>query len=60
MTLLSEIGAVSHESDQDLQAKKRETLEKEHFPFYLSKLEEIAKENNGHLAAGKVSSLLNK
>jgi len=49
------ITAVHQETDPDLQAKKREVLEKEHFPFYLEKLEAIATENNGHLAVGKLT-----
>lgn len=45
-----EIGIVNYEPDTKLQEEKRKILNVETIPFYLNKLEEIAKENNGHLA----------
>lgn len=50
-----EIAVVSYETDAAVQEAKRGPLEKETLPFYLEKLEEIAKENNGHFALKKVS-----
>lgn len=49
-----EIAVVSYEADEAVQAKKREPLEAEIIPFYLEKLDSLAKENNGHFALGKV------
>lgn len=51
-----EIAVVSYETDVAVQEAKRGPLEKETLPFYLEKLEEIAKENNGHFALKKVST----
>lgn len=51
---LLEIAVVSYEADEAVQAKKREPLEAEIIPFYLEKLDSLAKENNGHFALGKV------
>lgn len=51
-----EIAAVHYESDAAVQETKRVPLNKEIIPFYLEKLEEIAKNNNGHLALKKVKS----
>ena len=45
---------MSYEADEEVAAKKRVPLEKEILPFYLEKLDSIAKENNGHFALGKV------
>lgn len=45
---------VSYEPDDDVKAKKLVTLKDEVIPFYLEKLDDIAKENNGFLALGKV------
>lgn len=50
-----EIAVVSYETDADVQAKKREPLDNEIIPFYLEKLDTIAKENNGHFALGKLT-----
>jgi len=49
------IAVVSYEADEQIQAKKREPLEAEIIPFYLEKLDSIAKENNGHFALGKLT-----
>lgn len=48
-----EIAAVFYEPDDDVKEKKLVTLNNEVIPFYLEKLEMIAKENGGHLALGK-------
>lgn len=52
-----EIAVVSYETDTDVQAKKREPLDNETIPFFLEKLDTVAKENNGHFALGKVSAI---
>lgn len=49
------IGAVSYEPDEEVQAKKRVTLNNETIPFYLSKLDALAGENNGYFALGKLT-----
>jgi glutathione S-transferase len=48
--LSTEIGAVAYEQDEKTQAEKRKILNAETIPFYLTKLDDIAKNNNGHLA----------
>jgi prostaglandin-H2 D-isomerase / glutathione transferase len=45
---------VSYEPDDAVKTKKLSTWNNEVIPFYLEKLEDIARENNGHLACGKV------
>lgn len=55
--LFIELGNVAHESDAAVQATKREALEKETIPFYLEKLDEVAKANDGHFALGRVRSV---
>lgn len=50
-----EIGAVHFEADEAAKQKKKETLLGETVPFYLSKLEELASENKGHLAVSKLT-----
>lgn len=51
----TEIAVVSYEPDDDVKEKKLVTLNNEVIPFYLEKLEMIAKENSGHLALGKLT-----
>jgi len=48
--LRQKIVAVRFEENEETKKVKTVTLETETIPFYLNKLEEIAKENNGHLA----------
>jgi prostaglandin-H2 D-isomerase / glutathione transferase len=48
--LITEIGAVAYEPNEKIQEEKRKILNAETIPFYLEKLDEIAKANNGHLA----------
>lgn len=50
-----EIAVVSYEPDDDVKDKKLGTLNNEVIPFYLEKLEDIARDNNGHLSCGKVT-----
>lgn len=51
--------AVAHyEADEAIKKKKVEDVKKEVIPFYLDKLDAIAKENNGYLALGRVSFVL--
>lgn len=53
--LILEIAIVSYEPDDAVKEKKMITLTNEVIPFYLTKFNVIAKENNGHLALNKVS-----
>ena len=53
--IYTEIGVVSYEADPKVQEEKRKVLNTETIPFYLNKLEEIAKENNGHLALNRLT-----
>lgn len=57
---ISELSAPFYETNEEVKAKKKATLEAEVIPFYLGKLEGIAKENNGHLALSKVLFMLNR
>lgn len=41
---------VHYEKDLKLQEEKRQALNADTIPFYLGKLDDLAKENNGHLA----------
>ncbi|EAT36154.2 AAEL011741-PB [Aedes aegypti] len=47
------IAIVAYEPDDMVKEKKMITLTNEVIPFYLTKLNVIAKENNGHLVLGK-------
>ena len=47
---------VSYEPDDDVKTKKLVTLNTEVVPFYLEKLEDIARDNNGYLSCGRVSA----
>ena len=49
----TEIGAVQYEADEEIQKKKRVTLDSETIPFYLEKLEAMAVD--GHFALGKLT-----
>lgn len=49
------IMGVIQEKDAALKATKEETLFKETIPYYLERLDKIAKENKGHLAAGRLT-----
>lgn len=53
--IFTAIAGFHYESDEKLKATKKETCLNETLPFYMKKLEAIAKENNGYLANGKVS-----
>lgn len=53
---LVEIAVVSYEPDDDVKEKKLVTLNSEVIPFYLEKLDDIARDNNGHMANGKVNA----
>ncbi|XP_037032093.1 glutathione S-transferase-like [Bradysia coprophila] len=53
--LRQKMAAVHFEADEAVKLKKRETLLNETVPFYLGKLEELAVNNNGHLAASKLT-----
>uniref|UniRef100_A0A182FM24 glutathione transferase n=2 Tax=Anopheles albimanus TaxID=7167 RepID=A0A182FM24_ANOAL len=49
------IAVVSYEPDDDIKEKKLVTLNNEVIPFYLEKLDDIARENGGYLANSKLS-----
>ncbi|KAG4070508.1 hypothetical protein HA402_005740 [Bradysia odoriphaga] len=49
------LSAPFYETDEAAKAKKKANIEAEIVPFFLGKLEEIAKENNGHLALSKLT-----
>lgn len=53
--IILEISSVGYEQDPKAQEAKRNTLNNETIPFYLEKLEEIAKENKGHLALKRLT-----
>lgn len=55
MCIFSEIANASYEADEVVKAKKYENLNAEVLPFYLEKLDDLAKENNGHLALGQLT-----
>lgn len=57
--LITEVAIVAYEPDDVVKEKKLITLNNEVIPFYLSKLNVIAKENNDHLALGRVSIVVN-
>jgi prostaglandin-H2 D-isomerase / glutathione transferase len=46
---------VHYERNLEIQAEKRTVLNAETIPFYLNKLDEIAKENNGYLAVKRLT-----
>lgn len=45
---------MSYEPDDDVKEKKLVTLNAEVIPFYLEKLEDIARDNGGYLSLGRV------
>ncbi|CAG4942562.1 unnamed protein product [Parnassius apollo] len=47
--------AAHFEQDEKVKAKKQEDLVKNQYPILLDKLNKIIEENNGHLAAGKLT-----
>ena len=53
--LLSEMSKAKYEPDPDLKEKKLATFKEEIAPYYLQKIDEIVKDNNGFVANGKVS-----
>jgi prostaglandin-H2 D-isomerase / glutathione transferase len=56
-SISTEIAIVAYEPDDEVKEKKMMTLTKQVIPFYLNKLNIIAKENNNHLVLGKVNCL---
>lgn len=50
-----EVAFAHYEKDEAVKAKQLAAVKKETIPFYTEKLEDLAKENNGHLALGKVN-----
>nr|ACP27598.1 glutathione S-transferase [Chironomus tentans] len=49
------ISAALYEPNEEIKAEKRKTVVEETLPYYLGKLDEIAKENDGHLALKKLT-----
>lgn len=49
------IAVVSYEPEDEIKEKKMVTLNNEVIPFYLEKLEATTKDNEGHLALGKLT-----
>ncbi|XP_054740400.1 glutathione S-transferase S1 [Anastrepha obliqua] len=49
------IAVVSYEPEDDIKEKKLVTLNTEVIPFYLEKLEQTVKDNEGHFALGKLT-----
>ncbi|CAG4942568.1 unnamed protein product [Parnassius apollo] len=47
--------AAHYEEDEKVKAKKQEDLIKNQYPILLDKLNKIIEENNGHIAAGKLT-----
>jgi hypothetical protein len=53
-----EIAIVSYEPDDAVKEKKMITLTQEVIPFYLTKMNVVAKENDGHLVLNRVKKIL--
>lgn len=52
----TEIAIVSYEPDDQVKEKKMITLTQEVIPFYLTKMNVVSKENDGHLVLNRVSA----
>ncbi|GJQ67272.1 hypothetical protein Trydic_g15972 [Trypoxylus dichotomus] len=53
--LRAKIGLYHYEQDEAIKESRKGPLFDETIPFYIEKLENIAKDNNGHLATGKLT-----
>lgn len=49
------MAAVQYEDDLKLQAERRKVLKAEAIPFFLDKIDEMAKLNDGHLALKRLT-----
>jgi len=49
------IAAIHYEADEEVKQKKSVVLNTETIPFYLEKLDILAKENKGHFALGRLT-----
>lgn len=49
------MGGAAWEKDEKLKEKKMKLIKEETLPFYLEKLEKIAKDNDGHLALKRLT-----
>lgn len=49
------IGGAAYESNEELKAKKMEVVKKDIIPFYLEKLDKMAKDNKGHFVGSKIT-----
>lgn len=56
MFVYLELALYHYEQDESIKESRKGPLFKETLPYYLQRLDAIAKENNGHLAAGRVRS----
>lgn len=54
-SVLTDVYAVFFEHDTEIKQKKFPEFNKNVIPFYMDKLEEIAKQNMGYLALGRVN-----
>lgn len=54
INFILEIALYHYETDPAIKESNKERLHKEILPYYLPRLDGIAKANNGHLAVGKV------
>lgn len=50
----SEIALYSYEKDEAIKASRKAPLFEETIPYYLERIDKIAKENGGHLAVNRV------
>nr|CAD7259030.1 unnamed protein product [Timema shepardi] len=53
-SVLMQFTKLHFETDEAAKTKKKESLLKEHSPYYLSKFDEIIKNNGGYFVGGKV------
>ncbi|XP_018334284.1 glutathione S-transferase [Agrilus planipennis] len=53
--LRQKIALYNYESDPSIKESRKGPLLKETIPYYLERLDAIAKQNNGHLACGKLT-----
>ncbi|KAJ8949992.1 hypothetical protein NQ318_002402 [Aromia moschata] len=54
-TLYIELRTYHQEQDEKVKETKAGPLFNEHVPYYLEKLDILAKKNNGHLAVGRLT-----
>lgn len=57
--IFAEIALYHYEVDAAIKESRKEPLFKETIPFYLKRLDDIVKSNNGYLAVGRVCIIFN-